>query len=28
VIFNVRNVHDPATLETIGRDLIPQLRGL
>ncbi len=28
VIFNVRNIEDPAALETIGRDIIPQLRDL
>jgi F420-dependent oxidoreductase-like protein len=28
VIYSVRNLDDPATLETLGRDLIPQLRGL
>ena len=28
VIFSVKRVEDPATLETIGRDLIPQLHGL
>jgi F420-dependent oxidoreductase-like protein len=28
VIFSVRNVADPATLETLGRDVIPQLRSL
>jgi F420-dependent oxidoreductase-like protein len=28
VIVNVVNVEDPANLETIGRDLIPQLRDL
>ena len=28
VIFNLRNIDDPSTLETLGRDVIPQLRGL
>jgi len=28
VIFSVKRVEDPAALETIGRDLIPQLHGL
>jgi F420-dependent oxidoreductase-like protein len=28
VIFSVRDVHDPTQIETIGRDLIPQLRSL
>jgi F420-dependent oxidoreductase-like protein len=28
VIFSVRNVQDPATLETLGRDVIPALRDL
>ncbi|HET9456136.1 MAG TPA: LLM class F420-dependent oxidoreductase [Candidatus Limnocylindrales bacterium] len=28
VIFNLRNVDDPSTLETIGRDVIPQVRDL
>jgi F420-dependent oxidoreductase-like protein len=28
VIFNVNHVDDPATLETLGRDVIPQLRPL
>jgi F420-dependent oxidoreductase-like protein len=28
VIFSARAVEDPATLETIGRDLIPQLRTI
>jgi alkanesulfonate monooxygenase SsuD/methylene tetrahydromethanopterin reductase-like flavin-dependent oxidoreductase (luciferase family) len=28
VIFGVVDVHDPAHLETIGRDIVPQLRGL
>ena len=28
VIFSLRDVEDPAHLETIGRDVIPQLRGL
>jgi F420-dependent oxidoreductase-like protein len=28
IIVNVRDVEDPANLETIGRDVIPQLRAL
>ena len=28
VIFSVANVDDPGHLETIGRDIVPQLRGL
>lgn len=28
VIFNLRNVDDPRTLETVGRDVIPQIRDL
>jgi len=28
VIFSVKRVEDPAALETIGRDVIPQLHGL
>jgi F420-dependent oxidoreductase-like protein len=28
VIFNLADVHDPRNLETIGRDVLPQLRGL
>jgi alkanesulfonate monooxygenase len=28
VIFNVKRVDDPATLETIGRDVIPRLLDL
>ena len=28
VIFGVVDVHDPAHLETIGREIVPQLRGL
>jgi alkanesulfonate monooxygenase SsuD/methylene tetrahydromethanopterin reductase-like flavin-dependent oxidoreductase (luciferase family) len=28
VIFSVRNVDDPAVLETLGRDVLPQLRDL
>jgi F420-dependent oxidoreductase-like protein len=28
VIFNVVNVHDPRHLETIGREIVPQLRNL
>jgi F420-dependent oxidoreductase-like protein len=28
VIFNLENVHDPANLDAIGRDVIPQLRPL
>lgn len=28
VIFSLPDVHDPASLETIGRDVIPQVRGL
>jgi alkanesulfonate monooxygenase SsuD/methylene tetrahydromethanopterin reductase-like flavin-dependent oxidoreductase (luciferase family) len=28
VIFNVKHVDDPAALETVGRDVIPQLHGL
>ena len=28
VIFNLHDVEDPANLETVGRDVIPQLRGL
>ena len=28
VIFSVRDVYDPANIETIGRDVIPQLRDL
>jgi alkanesulfonate monooxygenase len=28
VIVNVVNVHDPANIETIGRDVIPQLSAL
>jgi F420-dependent oxidoreductase-like protein len=28
VIFSVANVHDPRHLETIGRDIVPQLRAL
>jgi F420-dependent oxidoreductase-like protein len=28
VIFNLNNVHEPANLEAIGRDVIPQLRAL
>ena len=27
VIFGLRDAHDPANLETIGRDIVPQLRG-
>jgi F420-dependent oxidoreductase-like protein len=27
VIFNVKHVDDPAALETVGRDVIPQLHG-
>ena len=28
VIFSVNDVHDPKHLETIGREIVPQLRGL
>ena len=28
VIFNLADVHDPRNLETIGRDVLPQLRDL
>jgi alkanesulfonate monooxygenase len=28
VVVNVPNVHDPSMLETIGRDILPQLRAL
>ena len=28
VIFSVHDVHDPRHLETIGREIVPQLRGL
>jgi len=28
VIFSVADVHDPAQLETIGREIVPQVRGL
>ena len=28
VIFSAPNIADPATLEAIGRDVMPQLRGL
>jgi F420-dependent oxidoreductase-like protein len=28
VIFSVTDVHDPVHLETIGREIVPQLRGL
>ena len=28
MIFGLRDVHVPANLETIGRDIVPQLRGL
>jgi hypothetical protein len=28
VIFNVKHVDDPAALETVGRDVIPQLHGI
>jgi F420-dependent oxidoreductase-like protein len=28
VIFDLKNVHDPANLEAIGRDVIPQLHNL
>lgn len=28
IIFSVRSVHDPALLELVGRDVIPQLRDL
>ncbi|HET9519637.1 MAG TPA: LLM class F420-dependent oxidoreductase [Candidatus Limnocylindrales bacterium] len=28
VIFNLADVHDPRNLETIGRDVLPQLRNL
>ena len=28
VIFSVKHVEDPAALETVGRDVIPQLHGL
>jgi len=28
VIVSVRRLADPASLETVGRDVIPQLRGL
>ena len=28
VIFSVADVHEPAHLETIGREIVPQLRGL
>jgi F420-dependent oxidoreductase-like protein len=28
VIFSIRDLHDPATLETLGRDVLPQLRDL
>ena len=28
LIFNLENVHDPANLDAIGRDVIPQLRPL
>ena len=28
VIFSVTDVHDPKHLETIGREIVPQLRGL
>ena len=28
VIFSLRNIHEPANIEAIGRDVIPQLRDL
>src|SRR4051794_24455520 len=28
IIFSVANVHEPAHLETIGREIVPQLQGL
>jgi F420-dependent oxidoreductase-like protein len=28
VIFNLRGISDPGTLETIGRDLLPQIRAI
>lgn len=28
VVFSVRDVSDPASLEVIGREVVPQLRGI
>ena len=28
VIFNVRDVHDPRTIERLARDVLPQVRAL